>query len=200
MKKILLAIAFIAAFAPASLAEGTKAAAQNELGGKPVRSTNGNCVRTKWDDSNDVCAPAEEPAPEPVVEAPAPEPATQLTEEQRTVYFDFNKSDLNAESFTKLDTLIDAVVASKGVQKVTVVGFADDIGSADYNQALSEKRSGVVESYIDTKVTIPTEAKVISAQGENNPTTSCPTTMKRAERIKCLAADRRVEVQFTYAK
>lgn len=202
MKKVLLTLALLTVLAPAAMAESSKAAAQNKLGNNPVRSTNGNCVRTKWDDSNDVCAPpAPAPEPEKIVEpAPAPEPATQLTQEDRTIYFDFNKSVLTAESFTKLDTLITAVVASKGVQKVTVVGFADDIGSTDYNQKLSEKRANAVESYIDSKVTIPTEAKVVSAQGENAPTTNCPTKMKRAERIKCLAADRRVEVQFTYAK
>lgn len=203
MKKLLLSLAIITILAPAAMADSAKKAAMNPSGGLVVRSTNGNCVRTKWDDSNDVCAPPA-PEPEPVVEAPAPEPtpepAVLLTEEQRTIYFDFNKSLLTTDSLNKLDTLIAAVVASKGVQSVTVVGFADDIGSTDYNQKLSATRAGVVESYIDSKVTIPTEAKVVSAKGEESPTTNCPTKMKRSERIKCLANDRRVEVQFTYAK
>jgi len=36
--------------------------------------------------------------------------------------------------------------------------------------------------------------------GSSNPTTHCPKKMKRAERISCLAQDRRVEVEFTYEK
>ncbi len=207
MRKTLFALAITVVMAPAMLAGNANAepkrAVFNEVGGKVVRSTNGNCVRTKWSDSSDVCAPEAPPAPvvvAPPAPEPEPEPALKLTRDERTIYFDFNKSDLTAEATAKLDSIINAVVASKGVQKVVVVGYADQIGSNDYNLKLSQKRANAVEDYLDDKVTIPTEVKTVSAKGEEDPVTDCDPKQKRTELIKCLAADRRVEVQFVYAK
>ena len=208
MKKSIFAISLFSALIVIAAGTPSQAvtldAAHNKAGDKPVRSTNGTCVRTKWQDNNDICAPTPPPAPpvpEPVaapVPAPVP-PVPVVSLEERTVYFDFNKSNLNAEATQKVDSLINIIVASKGITSATVVGFADDIGSDDYNLKLSQKRSKAVQDYLDSKVTIPTDVMTVSAEGESKPTTSCAKTMKRKERVKCLANDRRVEVRFNYA-
>lgn len=160
-----------------------------------VVNTFGNCVRTKWDSATDACC-------EPVAEAPAApaaiEPAAQLSQEARTIYFDFNKNNLTTESVQKLDTLSTAVRASKGVVRADIVGYADEIGGDDYNVKLSERRSHAVKNYLDKQIMIPTEVTDIRGLGETNSVTDCKSIKARKAKIACLAKDRRVEVQFQY--
>ncbi len=90
-----------------------------------VTSTNGNCVVTQWTGSVDEC-----------------KHSVLLSKEQRTVYFDFNKSTLNANEKAKLDNVAKAVKASKEVKSVDIVGYADQIGNDGYNKTLSKRRHG----------------------------------------------------------
>src|SRR3546814_11493215 len=57
-----------------------------------------------------------------------------------TVYFDFDKSTLTAETQS---TLIDAANAADGMsaKSITVSGYADRSGSAAYNMRLSQRRA-----------------------------------------------------------
>lgn len=160
-----------------------------------ITNTWGNCVRTKWQASNDECAPA--PAPAPVVQAPPPPPVT-IGRDARTVYFDFDKATLTPEAKQKLDALVAQIKASKAIVSASVVGYADQLGSNEYNIKLSERRARAVEAYVDQYVTIPTSVGQVRWAGESNPVTNCENVKKRAEKITCLAADRRVEVEFKY--
>lgn len=171
-------------------------------GGRPVVSNFGECVRTKWQAPSDPCAPEPPPAPAaPAYTPPPPPPAPpvpQVSLEQRTVYFDFNKSELHAEGKAKLDSLIDIIIKSKGIRSATVLGYADEIGKPDKNLALSQQRANAVNDYMARRVTIPTSVLMISGKGEEGSVTDCPKNMKRKERIACLAKDRRVEIEFNY--
>lgn len=160
-----------------------------------ITNTWGNCVRTKWQASNDECAPA--PAPAPVVQAPPP-PPVMIGRDARTVYFDFDKDTLTPEAKQKLDALVAQIKTSKAIVSASVVGYADQMGSNEYNIKLSERRARAVEAYIDQYVTIPTSVGQVRWAGESNPVTNCDNVTKRAEKITCLAADRRVEVEFKY--
>lgn len=166
--------------------------------GKILVSTNGACVRSKWQAGSDDCAPEPEPEPEPApapapVVAPSPEPA----KDARTVYFDFNSASLNVSEAAKLDALINWLTGAQGVTGATVYGFADEIGDADYNQKLSAKRAAAVEQYLASRgVVLPTNVEIVKGLGESGSLTQCDESMNRGERIKCLAADRRVEVKF----
>ena len=168
-----------------------------------VVNTFGNCVRTKWDSATDACAqaaPVAQPAPA-VVPAATPiaeQPAAKLSQEARTIYFDFDKDKLTTESIQKLDTLAAAVRASKGVVRADIVGYADEMGTNGYNVALSERRSNVVKAYLDKQITIPTEVTDIRGLGETNSVTDCKEVKARKAKIACLAKDRRTEVQFQY--
>lgn len=167
-------------------------------GGDTVRSTSGACVRTKWQKQSDPCAVK---LPEPkVVAAPAPPPppAPKVALEQRTVYFDFNKTALTAEAVEKLDNLVSIVKQSQAIRQVTVLGYADEIGTASYNLALSQKRAAMVEQYLASRISIPTNVLMVNGKGATDSKTDCPKTLKRQERITCLAQDRRVEVEFNY--
>ena len=192
-----LALCVTALSTPAAFAQTAKDAAITDAG-KEVVSTNGNCVRTRWNSPSDPCAPE---VPKKVeAPAPAPAPVPQIALEERTIYFEFNKTALSAEAIAKIDSLVRVIIASKGIQNATVLGYADEIGKTGYNQKLSERRAAAVQGYLATRVTIPTSVLMVAGKGETDSKTTCPESMKRKERIACLAKDRRVEVEFNYAK
>lgn len=161
-----------------------------------IVNTFGNCVRTKWNANNDECAPAPAPAPQPVAQPAPPPPAISL--EQRTVYFDFDDATLNAEAVNKLNTLATIVRANPQIIKADIIGYADQMGDSDYNVALSQRRADAVDQYLSQLITVDTSVLEIRGLGESNSVTNCAGVTNRTEKIACLAADRRVEVQFKY--
>lgn len=201
MKKLLLAAILFLAVSPEVFAKEAMSAVLDR-NGDPVRSVlSGECVRHDFEQEGDPCAPPAPPAPEPVAAPappPAPEPVALLTKEELTVYFDFNKSKVRDEGVVKLNNLIQALVASEGVESLSIVGYADRIGSNDYNLKLSKKRMQAVENYLNERVNIPTQILQAEAKGETNSVTSCGDKEKRKALISCLAADRRVEIVLNY--
>ncbi len=153
--------------------------------GNVVHNTFGNCVITKWESATDECTGADIRA--------------RISKEQRTVYFDFNKSTLNAKEKTKLDDLARIISGSKEVQSVDIVGFADMIGTSGYNKQLSMRRANTVKSYLASKG-MKTRKTRVEAMGEKMSVTKCDPNMARDELIACLAADRRVEIELNVAK
>ncbi|WP_033135705.1 porin OmpA [Aeromonas finlandensis] len=135
------------------------------------------------------------PAPAP---APAPEPV--MVEKQFTlssdVLFDFNKATLKPQASQALDSLYSQIEAARPKDGVaTVIGHTDRIGSAAYNQKLSEQRAQTVANYLVGKG-IPAAKINVEGRGKSSPVTgdSCVSKSKR-ELIVCLAPDRRVEVK-----
>lgn len=123
----------------------------------------------------------------------------KLTKEQLTVYFDFNRSTLNANEKSKLESLAKVIGASKEVSSVDIVGYADSIGKSGYNKALSTRRAETVKSYLATKG-LKTRKVRVEGMGSSKPVTSCDETSARSELISCLAADRRVEIELNFVK
>lgn len=156
--------------------------------GKAIVDARGNCVYTKWTSKDNACTPGQ------MVKKPL-----QLSREERTVYFDFNKSTIKASEKGKLDALVKAVKGAKEVESVDIVGHADKIGTTGYNNALSRKRAEAVRSYI-AKSGVKIRNVDLRAVGESQSVTNCPDSLPRAERIACLAEDRRVEVELNVAK
>lgn len=191
-----IATAFLLISTPA-LADSPQDAVK-DVKNSHILDKRGGCVRTKWTAGDDACGAKPAPAPAPVVEkAPEPAPApAQPSLEQRTVYFDFNKSLLTAESKATLDGLVEYIKGHE-VLKATMVGYADKIGKDNYNVTLSQHRADAVKSYLGERVNIPVSSEV-RGLGATNSVTECDTSLKRTERIACLAKDRRVEVEFTF--
>jgi len=151
--------------------------------GNVVTSTNGNCVITQWESNVDECG------------GKVRHISTRLTKEQRTVYFDFNKSTLNAKEKAKLDEVSKIIIDSKEVASVDIVGYADMIGKSSYNKKLSVKRAQTVKSYLATKG-LKTKNVRLEGLGEANSVTHCDPKQDRKELIACLAGDRRVEIEL----
>lgn len=152
--------------------------------GNVVTSTNGNCVETKWVSARNECAYGLKRGI-----------LGRLTKEQRTVYFDFNKSTLNAKEKTKLAEVSKIIVDSKEVESVDIVGYADMIGKDSYNKKLSTRRAQTVKSYLASKG-LKTRKIRVEGLGETNSVTKCDPNLERKELIACLAADRRVEIEL----
>jgi OmpA-OmpF porin, OOP family len=89
-------------------------------------------------------------APLPAVAAPPPPaPVARAPEVQRAfqVFFDFNKSDITSAAAHVIQQASDSVKAGHMTQ-INVTGHTDTVGSAKYNQALSERRAGAVKQQL----------------------------------------------------
>ncbi len=178
--------------------------AVRDMRGTVVTNTFGNCVRTKWEDQGDVCAPPAPPPPPPVVVVTPPPPPpppvvhTIISDAARTVYFPFNKALLTPESKTQLDTLAETLKNAKDIESAKVVGTADRIGSVSYNDKLSQKRAMMVRDYLISRGY--TNASVTETRwiGKSDPTTNCSKKLPHKKLVECLQADRRVEIQIIY--
>jgi outer membrane protein OmpA-like peptidoglycan-associated protein len=87
-------------------------------------------------------------APAPIAPPPAqlPPPPPAHVEAQRSfqVFFDFNKSDITAAAAKVIQAAADNVRAGH-VTQIVVTGHTDTVGSAQYNQGLSERRAAAVQ-------------------------------------------------------
>lgn len=83
----------------------------------------------------------------------APQPQPEVTYETRTVtadgsiYFAFDKSDLSPESRATLDEVARFAQENPDYQ-VELAGYADRLGSAEYNRRLSERRAMAAKDYL----------------------------------------------------
>jgi OOP family OmpA-OmpF porin len=66
------------------------------------------------------------------------------------IYFDFNKSDLKAESEPALNEIAKLLTGNPNL-KVFIVGHTDNVGGVDYNMKLSQARADAVVKTLTTK-------------------------------------------------
>ncbi len=95
---------------------------------------------------------------------PPPEPMSSAAPRQFIVFFGFNKYNLTSEA---LRVISEAVVAAKDTGSATLVitGHTDTVGSGDYNQRLSMRRSNAVKAEM-VRQGIPTSAISSNGKGE----------------------------------
>ena len=80
---------------------------------------------------------------------------------------------------------------------ITVVGHADRLGNAAYNQSLSEKRANTVMQLL-VEDGIPASSVTAYGRGSTQPvTTDCDSGLVRTQLIECLRPDRRVEIKVS---
>jgi OOP family OmpA-OmpF porin len=155
---------------------------------------------------------AQKPAPTP---APAPAPAAKPAAAQElkpvakpepkkpavinlgsTELFEFNKAILTNEAKAKLDAEVLGKLKEVGeVRFINVNGHADRLGSAQYNQQLSEKRADAVRAYLVSKGVDSAKVETFGF-GKTAPVKSCPDQKDRRSLIECLAPNRRVVVEI----
>ena len=148
-------------------------------------------------------AAAPAPAPEPQALAAAPTPAPIVIEKvslSTDVLFGFNKSELTPAGQEKLDDLARSAQGAN-VEKVHLIGYADRIGSEEYNKDLSEKRAQAVADYLASKG-VDSSRLQVEGRGESNPVTGdqCQKMGKESNKnqklIACLQPDRRVDAEL----
>jgi len=118
----------------------------------------------------------EPPAPAPA--APPPAPAEPPAPKQFIIFFGFNKCNITAEADAVLSEAASAAKSS-GAASVKIVGHTDTVGSAAYNQKLSECRAdaakanlvgkGVGEGSISTAGKGESELMVQTGDGVKEP-------------------------------
>ena len=170
---ILAAASVLLMAASAGAAFVTKDAVDTK-GGNPVVTKFGDCVITKWDAKGASC--------------------TSLTSEMRTVYFGFNSSALTPAAKTKLNALSKAL-KSRNVSAVSIVGYADEIGTDSYNLRLSQKRANTVASYLRGKGIKVMGNSEVRGLGETSSMSDCADSKGKSMQA-CLWRDRRVEVEI----
>ena len=99
--------------------------------------------------------------------------------------FDTNSSTIKPGFDSTMDKLSDVVVRY-GKTTLTVVGHTDNVGSAQYNQKLSENRAHSVAQYLESRRVDPVRL-AISGRGEEQPIASNSTEAGRQQ-------NRRVEI------
>lgn len=193
VKTLLLAGLFLASSTGMVNAEANYHDVVRDTEGQTIHSTNGNCVRTKWITNQDCCCDGQ-----PQYVAQQTRSAVELTQEERTVYFQFNRSVLSPGTKRRLDTLVNVLKSNQSVKEAKIVGYADRIGSVSYNDRLSQKRAETVRDYLIANGY--TNARVTETRwvGESEPSTNCSASEARPQLIECLQKDRRVEVEIEY--
>ncbi len=104
------------------------------------------------------------------------------------VYFDFDKSDITANSKRALDKMVQ-IFKEYPETNLLVEGHTDDKGADDYNLALSERRAQAVGNYLKAQGITPSRL-TISWYGEAQPKVENSNDVTRAE-------NRRVEFAIT---
>lgn len=208
LKKSVKLLAVAAAFtaAAAAQAEGpaparvvTDAYVVSDQTGQVVRDSFGWCWRTSsWTPEKATVVGCDgytgEQAPAPVA---APTSAVKRFTLRADTLFAFDKYDLKPEGKQAIDQLIGElrdIDPKEG--KILVVGYTDRIGSAAYNQKLSERRANTVRNYLVEKG-VPADKVASEGRGKANPVTgdTCKATKVRKTLIACLQPDRRVEIE-----
>ena len=145
--------------------------------------------------------PATKPAAAPAPAAPAPAAAKPVPAAPQKcdftetldadAAFDFNKSQLRPAARAKLDVIAVRAAGCVAYPLVRVTGHTDRLGSAAYNQKLSEARAQAVAGYLKSKQ-VPVAQT--SGAGKSEPVKACDDNLARPALIECLAPNRRVMV------
>jgi outer membrane protein OmpA-like peptidoglycan-associated protein len=106
--------------------------------------------------------------PEITVVPSAPPAAPQFVEELALlpVYFDTDDSTIRAEEVAKIEKAAAIIKNSKAELGLTVGGYADLRGSAEYNKALSLRRAGAVRDRL-IALGVPADKLTVNHYGED---------------------------------
>lgn len=186
LKSITLAAACAVAMTSSASAQSDAKIPAFDHNSLTVIDARGNCVLTKWDGMDAQCGAGGSVD-------------TTVDTAWRTIYFGFDSAVLTPESKDKLDRLHAKLTdKSLSIQRANIVGYADEIGTDDYNYKLSQRRADAVHNYLKDLGYQDSGVTEIRALGSRSSAGKCPTTMKRKDRIACLWEDRRVEIELEY--
>ena len=178
--------------------------------GAVARNTTGLCWHTGyWTPAMAIpeCDPdlakKTEVAAAPAAAAAAAAAATTAPEKitfSADALFDFDRATLKPNGIQALNEFVNAIQGIK-YDLIIAVGYADRIGSDDYNKKLSVRRAESVKAHLVSRGIEPSRV-FVDGKGEANPVTgnSCVGEKKTKALIDCLAPDRRVEIEVAGTK
>ncbi len=214
VKATLVAILSVAAVAQAQTAGGYLIDGRNDV----AKSGFGLCWRTGfWTPAMAIaeCDPelfkkdvlpaplpkAAEPV-RPVAAAPQPAPAPaapKVITIASKALFDFNKAVLKPAARVQIDQeVVDKLAGIGKIKLIVVSGHTDRLGSALYNQKLSEKRAEAVKDYLVTRG-LNGNAIETFGYGKTQPAqgvAKCDDKLPRKKLIACLEPHRRVVIEI----
>lgn len=115
------------------------------------------------------------------------------------MYFAFDRSALRPDDAAALDAFV-AKLQARDYTSVVVKGYADRIGEAPHNDALSKKRAEAAVAYLTSKG-VDAKRSRVEAKGESEPVTgdTCKDLgaedAKNAKLVDCLEKDRRAVIE-----
>lgn len=176
-----------------------------DVRGVVARNTTGLCWRTGyWTPAMAIheCDPDLVKKPDEVAAAPAAAAATAAatTAPDKITFsadalFDFDSAKLKPAGIQSLNEFVGGISDLK-YDLIIAVGYADRIGSDEYNRNLSMRRAEAVKAHLVSRGISP-DRVFADGKGEANPVTgnSCIGDRKTKALIDCLAPDRRVEIE-----
>lgn len=105
----------------------------------------------------------------------------------KTVYFDFDKSNIRSEFYSVLNAHAAYLMANSNA-KVVLEGHTDERGTREYNMALGERRGVAVQRYLSLQGVSSSQMEVVS-YGEERPAV-------RGQTREAYDKNRRVEVIY----
>ncbi|MDP3330383.1 MAG: OmpA family protein, partial [Methylococcaceae bacterium] len=111
--------------------------------------------------------------------------------------FAFNQTALLESGKAALRSFATSVKSMNNVKAISVIGYADKLGSVAYNHALSTKRADVVRAYLQFENNLSYIQFTTLGKGSvigSVATQTCSNKLGRQALIDCLSPDRRVEI------
>lgn len=130
---------------------------------------------------------------EPEPELKKTPPATPLV---WTGLFGYDSATLTDDALVELESSVVPKLRDP-VSTITINGYADELGSTEYNQRLSEKRAEMVRAYLISKG-LAAEKTQVRAHGPSAPVAQCHEHKTHKARVDCLAPNRRVVVEVRF--
>jgi len=173
--------------------------------GVVARNTTGLCWRTGyWTPAMAIhdCDPdlVKKPEADDAAAAAAAAATAATTAPEKITFsadalFDFDSAKLKPSGIQSLNEFAHGIQGVK-YDLIIAVGYADRIGSEDYNKKLSVRRAESVKAHLVSRGIEP-DRIFVDGKGEANPVTgnSCVGDKKTQTLIDCLSPDRRVEIE-----
>ncbi len=112
------------------------------------------------------------------------------------VLFGFDSADLTDDGKQLLNAVLGSLTATDlQDEKIRITGHTDMIGDDAYNIGLSKRRAAAVRDYLVSRGVVPSFIETRGV-GEAGPVVSCE-GMRGAALIRCLAPNRRTEVELS---
>jgi OmpA-OmpF porin, OOP family len=139
------------------------------------------------------CSPAR---PEPVAAATPVASVPQKITLRADALFRFDGGDEAAmlpAGKSQLDAVATGLRQVRNIRELNIAGYTDLLGSGAHNQNLSLRRAQTVKQYLSARgVALPI---TVQGRGDADQLVSCKQT-KHDELVRCLAPNRRVEIEF----